>query len=48
VRVAQKLGFTFARDDRLFVVGINAPEPPRRPAAQPKLRPGTEHPDGRA
>lgn len=31
VRVAQKLGFVWQRDDRLFVVGIPIPEPARPP-----------------
>ena len=31
-RVAEKLGFTFARNDHLYVIGIDAPEPPRRRA----------------
>ncbi len=32
VRVAEKLGFTFVRDDHLYVIGIDVPEPPRRQA----------------
>jgi hypothetical protein len=34
VRVAEKLGFTFARNDHLYVIGIDVPEPPRRRAAK--------------
>jgi GNAT superfamily N-acetyltransferase len=32
LRVAEKLGFTHRRDDRLLVVGVPIPEPPRPPA----------------
>ena len=32
VRVAEKLGFTFARNDHLYVIGIDVPEPPPRRA----------------
>jgi hypothetical protein len=34
VRVAEKLGFTFARNDHLYVIGIDVPEPPRRRSAE--------------
>jgi RimJ/RimL family protein N-acetyltransferase len=32
IRVAEKLGFRFARDDRLYVCGIEIPTPPWPPA----------------
>jgi predicted GNAT family acetyltransferase len=32
IRVAEKLGFRFARDDRLYVCGTEIPTPPRPPA----------------
>ncbi len=34
VRVAEKLGFTFARNAHLYVIGIDVPEPPRHRAAE--------------
>ena len=34
-RVAEKVGFTFVRNDVLYVVGIDVPEPAQRQADEP-------------